>query len=173
MKRHSGDRWAWIGLALLLLMFAGVAQRLFSSRYWAGDVYPHFSSLSSAPEGTRALFEALAALPGREVARNNRSLDRLADEAAAVAGTTWIFAGWPSWQLAEGEAVPEALDRLASAGARVVLARGFPDMRVRRPPADATVGPAACHRVDRPTRISRSPAWRSVRSGPWRSWIGS
>jgi hypothetical protein len=120
--RASREIWAWIGLATLVAVFLGVSYRLFSSRYWAGDIYPHFSSRSSSPEGTRALFEALTALPGREVVRNNRPLDQLAREWAPAVGTTVIVAGWPSWQLDGGRRVPEALDRLASAGARVIVA---------------------------------------------------
>jgi len=119
---RSREIWAWIGLAAIVALCLGVSLRLFSSRYWAGDVYPRFSSMSSAPEGTRALFEALAALPGREVARNNRELDRLARDWTPTVSSTVVVAGWPSWQLDGGQWVPEALDRLASAGARVVLA---------------------------------------------------
>lgn len=120
--RRSRELLAWVGLAAILVVFAGTSLRLFSSRYWAGDVYPSYSSRSSAPEGTRALFEALAALPNREVVRNNRALEQLAREWTETSATTLIVAGWPSWQLDGGALVPEPLDRLALAGARVVLA---------------------------------------------------
>jgi hypothetical protein len=100
--------------SVLLLAVAG----LFQLRLGSGDVYPEYSSLRADALGTRALYEALGQLPGMEVARDYRPVERLtaAPRLVLLPGLEWQ--GWltvPADQLA-------ALHAAAGGGARVVLA---------------------------------------------------
>lgn len=75
MKRHILPTLASVLLGGLLVL--GVA-RLFALRFEAGDVYPPYSSLRSDPLGTRALYEALAGMPGLQLERFFSPTEKLA-----------------------------------------------------------------------------------------------
>jgi hypothetical protein len=92
---------------------------LFSLRFDKGDIYPPYSSLRSDPLGVRALYEAFRRLPGVSVSRNSRPLAKLSPEP----GWTVFYLGAGEWDLSRPETV-SGLERLAAAGARVVVGMG-------------------------------------------------
>src|SRR5438876_11942212 len=75
-----------IGAAALLIIAicqAGVV-KLFLLRFEGGDIYPPYSSLRAGPDGMKALYESLAAIPGATVARNLKPLEVLAGTQGVV-----------------------------------------------------------------------------------------
>lgn len=110
--------------ATLLLLAAGFLAgvfHLFELRFQSGEVFAPYSSLRADPLGTKALFEAYAALPGLRVERNLRPLSSLAVDAS----TTLYFAGLPKRSFGStcGPADPdESLEALALRGGRVIAA---------------------------------------------------
>ena len=83
---------------LLLAVILGVGfaygiTRLFAMRYELGDVYPPYSTLRADPLGTKALVEALAELPGVEVRRNFKPLQKL----RPGSDVTLIYTGAPRY----------------------------------------------------------------------------
>lgn len=105
-------------LLLLLTLALGVAG-LYRMRVTRGDVFPAYSSLRADPLGTRALHDAVALLPGREVLRWQRPLDRL----EAGAGDLVIVAGVRRGGRRDlGDEDWSSLDRAARLGADVVVA---------------------------------------------------
>jgi hypothetical protein len=112
-------------LAVLALGLAPLVRAL-RLRLAAGDIYPPYSSLRADPLGARALHDALAGLPGREV---RRRLDPLAPSAGGVR----LLAGLPAGELAGlGDAALEELDAFLRAGGRLVLALRPEPRRTRR-----------------------------------------
>lgn len=55
---------------VMVLLFAYFMVNLFSIRFKSGDIYPAYSTLRSDPLGSKALFEAMRALPGLNVQRS-------------------------------------------------------------------------------------------------------
>lgn len=118
--KSSSVTWAWAGLVLLALSFVVVSQRLFADRYAAGDVFPAYSSWGSDADGTRALYRALKALDTPSVERSVQPLARRVENFEGEASSTaWLMAGWTG---RGGQGTVSALDTLARAGARVVVA---------------------------------------------------
>jgi hypothetical protein len=118
-------------LALALgAIFAGIflasVLHLFALRYAAGDAYPPYSTLRADPLGTKAIYEALGELPGRQVQRNFRTLPRMQTEGPV----TLIYAGvkrhvyWAPEELA-------AFEKLVRGGSRAV----FTFFPIDRPPS--------------------------------------
>ena len=105
-------------LLLLLALVLGVAG-LYRMRVTRGDVFPAYSSLRADPLGTRALHDAVALLPGREVTRWLRPLDRLEAGAGDLVIVTGLRRGWRR-DLSDEDW--NALDRAARLGADVVVA---------------------------------------------------
>ncbi len=64
---------------LLLLLFAFVLHHVFSLRMDYGDVFPNYSSYRADPMGAQAFYEALTALPGLRVERNEKAIERLTE----------------------------------------------------------------------------------------------
>ncbi|MFO1460218.1 MAG: DUF4350 domain-containing protein [Verrucomicrobiota bacterium] len=58
-----------LGLLLAVAVLGAGLWRLFELRFATGDIYPSGSSFRADPSGTRAYFESLARIPGREVQR--------------------------------------------------------------------------------------------------------
>src|SRR5438105_4014314 len=77
----------------LLAAFAYGINEVLRLRVREGDVYPPYSTFRADPRGTRALYEALAVLPGYRVSRNTRALTRL----TGGSDTTLILAGAQDW----------------------------------------------------------------------------
>ncbi len=106
-------------LLLALLLGGGFAYglvRLFVLRYEVGDVYPPYSSLRADPLGTKALAEALDALPDVEVRRNFKPLPKLRPEAPVTLVYTGVphRAYWSAQELA-------AFESLVVTGSRAVF----------------------------------------------------
>lgn len=115
MRRHG----SWMFVAgLLLALGLGVAA-LYRLRVARGDVFPAYSSLRADPLGTRALHDAAALLPGREVLRWLRAPERLETEPGDVVLVVGVDRPLRRVPAADEWA---ALDRLAVGGARVVVA---------------------------------------------------
>jgi hypothetical protein len=104
-------------LALLLgvVLVAGLS-RLFVLRYEVGDVYPAYSSLRADPLGTKALAEALDALPGVEMRRNFKPLPQL----RAGEPVTLVYTGVPH-QAVWTEQELAAFDAMVLAGSRALF----------------------------------------------------
>jgi hypothetical protein len=104
-------------LALVLAaIFIGGLARLFALRYEVGDVYPEYSSLRADPLGTKALYAALGDLPGIDVQRNFKPLEKLQPEKPV----TLVFAGVPHdavWRSAE----LRTFDSLVLTGSRAIF----------------------------------------------------
>lgn len=75
------------GAALALAFLWGIAH-LFVLRFEAGDVYPLYSTLRPDPLGSKALHDALAAMPEIQVERSYRPLEKLR---AAPDTTIWML----------------------------------------------------------------------------------
>lgn len=100
-----------------LVVLAFVLFAVFNRRV-ARDLYPMYSSLRADPMGTRAFHDALAAVPGQQVDRWVRPVDKL----PALPPRTIIFAGaWShGWTSLSSETF-NAIDGAARDGSRVVI----------------------------------------------------
>ncbi len=105
----------WLFLLLAILLFG--VWKLFELRFASGDIYPQYSSLRADPQGTRALFDSLAELPGFQVTRNFHPLDQLATGRQVV-----FYLGISPYAFEQGsEEEFQALENLASGGGRVIV----------------------------------------------------
>jgi hypothetical protein len=68
-------------IGLLGLFLVGMIE-LFQMRFQSGDIYPVYSSLRTDPLGTKAYYDALAAMPGLSVTRNYKPLPKLESSSA-------------------------------------------------------------------------------------------
>ena len=98
-------RWSWAVVLLLVATGWGVA-RLFDVSTRGGEAFPAHSTLRSDPMGSKALHDALAAMPGYRVERSFRPLERFRPPKAAVifllsaAANQSILADCRQWALA-------------------------------------------------------------------------
>lgn len=106
----------WLLALFLAVIFAGGLARLFALRYESGDIYPLYSSLRADPLGTKALAEALDALPEVEVRRNFKALPKLRPGRPV----TLIYTGVPH-QAVWTEPELAAFDNLVATGSRAVF----------------------------------------------------
>lgn len=130
-----------VSAVLCAVAFGAGLLRLFLWRFEVGDVYPRYSSFRTDPLGTRALHDALGALPGRTASRFLRPTSDLPagrDTCLLLIGSDPALAG------DAGEL--EDLDRFLTEGGRVVLALDLRDLEADRPsrfgrrPADTKTG---------------------------------
>jgi len=70
-------------IGILGLFLVGMIE-LFQMRFQSGDIYPVYSSLRTDPLGTKAYYEALAAMPGLSVSRNYKPLPKLEGNATLL-----------------------------------------------------------------------------------------
>ncbi len=75
-----------LGIALLI----GIVQ-LLVLRLEHGDVYVPYSTLRSDPLGAKVLYQALSEMPGLQVSRNYRPVNKLTEDRPQ----TWVYAGTP------------------------------------------------------------------------------
>jgi hypothetical protein len=105
-------------LVLLLVVLAFGITSVLRRRVQAGEVYPEYSSLRADAFGLRALHDTLAALPGLEVNRWLRPLDKIPSEGH----TTYVLAGvnraW--WEALDSRAA-NAIEQSVQAGDRWVI----------------------------------------------------
>ena len=108
-----------LSLLFAILLGTGFAYglaRLFVLRYEIGDVYPRYSSLRADPLGTKALADALDDLPGVEVHRNFRPLERMRESGPL----TIVYTGVPRWGFWTEQELA-AFDSLLATGSRAVF----------------------------------------------------
>lgn len=114
----------WRTTLLGLLLSGGLvygALYLFGVEFAAGEVYPEYSSLRTDPDGTRLLYESLAALPGVTVERNYRALEFLPD-----GGVTVLLLAVPAGSFgADSEPYLRNMEASARRGNRMVAALSF------------------------------------------------
>jgi hypothetical protein len=117
-------------VVMALLFFSGLGALLFL-RFDTGGAYPPYSSYRPDPEGTRALFEGLAAMGAMNVSRNTVPLGR----ASRIGDSTLFLIGldWEGLSRMDVSEV-EALEKGANEGGRIVIAfsgarREGPDWR--------------------------------------------
>ncbi len=112
-KRSGG---AWLALALVVLLFGGVLELLFSPLR-SGNLYPPYSSLRSDPLGAKALLDSLNGLPGLKVSRS------YSEETAPDRDTILFEFGVDaaSWTARPTEALAD-FEKLLAKGGRVVVA---------------------------------------------------
>ncbi|HEO69619.1 MAG TPA: hypothetical protein ENN80_00020 [Candidatus Hydrogenedentes bacterium] len=116
MSASSTSRGTLILLAVVLAASVAAGVRLFALRLDRGDVHPPYSSLRSDPLGTRALCEALDALPELRATRNLDALTKLGDGA----GKALFLCGAPISDDPEG--IVKAVEAFAGSGGRLVIA---------------------------------------------------
>ena len=109
-----------LSLILALLLVGGFVYgvtRLFLLRYEVGDVYPEYSSLRSDPLGTKAIADALDALPNVDIQRNFKPLPKLQADKPVTLVYTGVpnYAVWTQPELAK-------FDSLVVSGSRAVRA---------------------------------------------------
>lgn len=115
MNRRSAR---WLVPLVAFALTAAALGWVFSVRLGGGDVYPPYSSLRADALGTRALYEALEALPDFRVDRELKPLERLGATPRVVFLNGLLWHEWhemPADQLA-------ALNAAANSGGTVVLA---------------------------------------------------
>ncbi|MDQ5978720.1 MAG: hypothetical protein QG602_1694 [Verrucomicrobiota bacterium] len=108
----------WFPLFLAAGLVIAACGWLFRLRLGGGDLYPPYSSMRADALGTRAIYEALERIPGLQVEREHRPVERLAARRRLV-----LLAGleWQAWQRIPADELA-ALNAAAASGARVVLA---------------------------------------------------
>src|SRR5205809_582627 len=112
-----------IGAAALLIaaIFAAGIVKLFLLRFEGGDVYPAYSSFRTGPDGMKALYESLAAIPGATAARNLKPLESLAGTQGIVFYTGLDLRIFRS----SGKAAVDRLEAIVKHGARLIVS--FPE----------------------------------------------
>ncbi len=115
-----------------VLFIAGIYY-IFSLRFSVGDVYPHYSSLRSAPLGSKIFFESLSDIPGNTVMRDHSTSltwEGGKDKTLFILG---FKTGFKYSSLENpGEANNEIFSNLFLSGTRVVISLY---------PANLTLGP--------------------------------
>ena len=111
------SRAAILGLLLAIAVLGAGLWHLFDLRFTSGDIYPNGSSLRADPSGTRAYFESLARIPGREVRRGLLPLSSV----RGGAETTLFLLELDPAERALGKRDWEAVKDLLANGGRVVI----------------------------------------------------
>lgn len=117
----------------MTILFLFGLWHLYELRFSAGDIFPAYSSLRADPLGSKALYEALAQLPGNSVARNFGDLSQIHGGDATI-----LYLGQDPFIFeAQTEESLKRFEDLASTGARVVIAmqpvRRLPEPPVKKP----------------------------------------
>jgi hypothetical protein len=102
-------------IGLLGLFLVGMIE-LFQMRFQSGDIYPAYSSLRTDPLGTKAYYDALAAMPGLSVTRNYKPLPKL--ESSSVLFLLGVN-GYAVNSIEDAEV--KALESFVSGGGRLVM----------------------------------------------------
>ncbi|MHA3773055.1 DUF4350 domain-containing protein [Verrucomicrobiota bacterium sgz303538] len=138
-------------VAVLLVFALGYGLlRLFALRVERGDVYPAYSTLRADPLGARAFYEALERLPGFEVSRNFRPLQKLRPNSPV----TLVYAGvarnseWGNEEL-------KHFETLVGSGSRAVFVFAPADLQ---PPSKSKDGPKGKEEVKSTEVKKEAPA---------------
>ncbi len=114
-KRSYPGTLAFCALGLVLAI--GLFQ-IFRIRLVAGDLYPEWSSLRSDPDGTRVLFDSLAATGRVVTVRKYKSLAQSPEQSATI-----LFLGYsPNSLVSASNSDLDGFEQSARAGNRLVLA---------------------------------------------------
>ena len=114
MKRY----FAVIALLTLAAVLSLEIIQLFQLRFETGDIYPPYSSLRSDPLGTMALFESLQTVPGLNVQRDLRAMNKM----PPVENLTYLHIATPpeAWMSVPEELIRE-LEIFFKSGGRLVV----------------------------------------------------
>ena len=115
MRKHLLPAAGLLSLVALLFGFS----ELFQARFAKGDGYPAYSSYRADPKGARALYAVYSELSDQPVSRNLTPLVLLDQE--DVADATFVRFGQKNFELPDTDV--EKLEALATAGARIVIAK--------------------------------------------------
>lgn len=109
------------GVLMLILLIAAIAAgifQIFRIRMVSGEYYPRWSSLRSEPDGTRVLFDALAATGRIETSRTYKPL-----AAESPRNTTMLYLGFsPGTLISASNDDLDRYEKAARAGSRIVIA---------------------------------------------------
>src|SRR5580704_11656249 len=83
-----------LSLCFLVAVFAIGLFQIFRIRLVAGDLYPEWSSLRSDPDGTRVLFDSLAATGRVVTVRRYKPLEQSPERSATI-----LFLGYSPYSL--------------------------------------------------------------------------
>jgi Domain of unknown function (DUF4350) len=107
-----------LALCALVAVFAVGLFQIFRIRLVAGDLYPQWSSLRSDPDGTRVLFDSLAATGRVVTARKYKTLAQSPERSATI-----LFLGYsPNALLSASNSELDGFEQSARSGNRLVFA---------------------------------------------------
>lgn len=107
-----------LALCALVIVFAIGLFQIFRIRLVEGDLYPQWSSLRSDPDGTRVLFDSLAATGRVVTVRKYKTLAQSPEQSATI-----LFPGYsPGSLLNESAGDLDAFEQSARSGNRLVFA---------------------------------------------------
>jgi hypothetical protein len=117
-KRSSvGNYFGTLALCVLTVAFAIGLFQIFRIRLVAGDLYPEWSSLRSDPDGTRVLFDSLAATGRVVTVRKYKTLAQSPER-----GATILFLGYsPNSLVSASGGDLEGFEQSARSGNRLVF----------------------------------------------------
>jgi hypothetical protein len=120
MSKHSylGGYFGTLALCVLTVAFAIGLFQIFRIRLVAGDLYPEWSSLRSDPDGTRVLFDSLAATGRVVTVRQYKTLAQSPER-----GATILFLGYsPNSLVSASNGDLDGFEQSARSGNRLVFA---------------------------------------------------
>jgi hypothetical protein len=107
-----------LALCVLIVVFAIGLFQIFRIRLVAGDLYPEWSSLRSDPDGTRVLFDSLAATGRVVAARKYKTLAQSPERSATI-----LFLGYsPNSLVSAPTGELDGFEQSARSGNRLVFA---------------------------------------------------
>ena len=117
-RSHLGSHLGTLALCSIGVVFAVGLFQIFRIRLVAGDLYPEWSSLRSDPQGTRVLFDSLAATRRFVTVRKYKALAQSPEQ-----GATILFLGYsPGVLVSESTRDLEGFEQSARSGNRLVFA---------------------------------------------------
>jgi hypothetical protein len=113
-KRNFGT----LAFCVLVAVFAIGLFQIFRIRLVAGDLYPEWSSLRSDPDGTRVLFDSLAATGRVVTVRRYKPLEQSPERSATI-----LFLGYsPNSLIGAADSDLDRFEQSARSGNRLVFA---------------------------------------------------
>jgi hypothetical protein len=117
-RSYLGSYLGTLALCVLAVIFAIGLFQIFRIRLVAGDLYPEWSSLRSDPDGTRVLFDSLAATGRVVTVRKYKTLAQSPERGAAI-----LFLGYsPNSLVSASSSDLDGFEQSARSGNRLVFA---------------------------------------------------
>lgn len=117
-RSYLGGHFGALALCAIAVVFAIGLFQIFRIRLVAGDLYPEWSSLRSDPDGTRVLFDSLAATGRVVTVRKYKPLAQSPER-----GATILFLGYsPNSLMSASSSDLDGLEQSARFGNRLVFA---------------------------------------------------